>query len=94
MKKTIMVVCGTGVATSTVAVNKIQQHLRSNNIEANVFECRLQDVKLFLGKTDLIVSMPMNAKYPEGIPVIKGLPLITGLGANEVLEEIKEIITK
>lgn len=89
-----MVVCGSGVATSTVAVNKIKEYLKSHNIDARVFECRLQDVNLFLGNTDLIVSMPMNAEYPEGIPVVKGLPLITGIGAKETLEEIKKILTE
>lgn len=87
-----MVVCGTGVATSTVAVEKIKEYLRAQKIDANIFEARLQDVNLYLGKTNLIVSMPISAQYPPDIPVLKGLPLITGIGVNELLEQIKEIL--
>jgi hypothetical protein len=38
--------------------------------------------------------MPLSSEYPTNIPVVKGLPFITGRGVEETLLQIKEILTK
>jgi PTS system galactitol-specific IIB component len=94
LRKNILVVCGNGVATSVVASKKIESYLKSQNIDARVSECKVQDVQMYANKVDLIVSMPLSSEYPTNIPVVKGLPFITGRGVEETLLQIKEILTK
>lgn len=92
VKKKILVICGTGIATSTVVANKIRSYLMSIP--------HLQDVQIAQGKVmdiirgtdaDLVVStsqVPASVK----VPVINAVPLLTGQGAKEVFDKIKEAL--
>ena len=87
--KTLMVVCGSGVATSTVVEAKIRDFLESKGV--------LDKVKLLKGNIaeqinniddyDAFVSTTV---VPDDVKdkVISGLPLLTGMGADKVYDEI------
>lgn len=92
MTKTLMVVCGSGVATSTVVTGKIKEYLESEGL--------LSSVKLLQSKISDEVSAIENNDYdivvsttlvPTDIKdkVISGLPLLTGMGKEKVFEQIK-----
>lgn len=92
MTKTLMVVCGSGVATSTVVTGKIKEYLESEGL--------LSSVKLLQSKISDEVSAIENNDYdivvsttlvPSDIKdkVISGLPLLTGMGKEKVFEQIK-----
>ena len=92
MKK-MLIVCGTGIATSTVVIGKIKNWLEANGLSSQV--------KIYQGKIaeeinryddyDIIISttlVPDNYKDR----VINGIALLTGVGTEEMYERIKKEI--
>ncbi|CAJ2237919.1 hypothetical protein CPR18618_PPKEINIP_02441 [Companilactobacillus paralimentarius] len=92
MAKSLMVVCGTGIATSTVATGKIKSYLEEQglNSEVHFLQSKIADEVSAIGNDeyDIVVSTTM---VPSSIKdkVINGVPLLTGIGADKVFEEIK-----
>jgi len=90
MKK-VLVICGTGVATSTVVAVKIQEHCASQGIPISVSQGKVMDLVRGIEGYDLIVA---TTPIPESIkiPVIQGLPFLTGIGVERTLEDIVEAL--
>jgi len=95
MTKSLMVVCGTGIATSTVATGKIKEYLEKEGLSSEVhfLQSKIADEVSAIGNDeyDIVVSTTM---VPSSIKdkVINGVPLLTGIGADKVFEEVKEKI--
>lgn len=87
--KRILVICGTGVATSTVVVKKIQDHLAAKGITATVTQGKVADTLSGHVDADLIVA---TTSVPSSVtvPVIAGLPFLTGVGVDAVYAQIDE----
>lgn len=86
-KKRILVVCGTGIATSTVVARKLEEELEKRGIEVETRQCKAAEVEGRLEGVDLIVTttpVPGNL----GVPVIRTLAFLTGIGENEAVEEV------
>lgn len=90
MKK-IIVACGSGIATSTVALSKIQTGLESKG--------KLKDIQFVQTSLSELPSLVEGATVTVttaqggdgfGVPVVSGLGLITGLGVDKVIDEIIE----
>ncbi len=93
-KKNILVACGTAIATATIAAGKLKELLQKHNIQANVIQCRFTEIDYYvktLGKVDLIIT---TAGFPErkDIPILNGVPLISGVGKEELERKIIEIL--
>lgn len=85
--KTIIIACGSGIATSTIISNGVQLLLEEKGIQFRLIQCSLNEVASQTGNADLIVSsMPIGQDY--GIPKVVGMPFLTGIG----LEKVKEAI--
>ena len=69
--KTLLIVCGAGHATSTIAVAKVADELN-----------KIDDYDAVISTT--IVSESIKDK------VINGLPLLTGLGVEQLYKDLKE----
>ena len=80
MKK-ILVICGAGHATSTIAVSKIKKWLEDNNLDS--------DAKIY----DVVVSTTV---VPDSVKekVINGVALLTGVGIDKVFEQIRKELEK
>ncbi|PTF21947.1 MULTISPECIES: PTS galactitol transporter subunit IIB [Staphylococcus] len=86
MKK-VLVACGGAVATSTVAANKIKDLLKNNNIEANVEQCRVNELSSKANNVDLIVTTAkVDREYD--VPVIHGIAYISGVGIDKTNEKV------
>jgi PTS system galactitol-specific IIB component len=84
---TIVVSCGTAIATSTHVALKLKEMLAEHNIFIHTIQCRVAEVTDYADQADLVVTtaqVPFDLK----VPVINGLPFLTGLGIKEVVEEI------
>lgn len=94
MKK-LMIMCGTGIATSTLITGKIKTWLEENNYT--------NDVKLYQGKVseeisrlddyDIILSTTIVSETVRD-KVINGVPLLTGMGVEQVYNRLEEEIKK
>jgi galactitol PTS system EIIB component len=94
MMKTVIVSCGTGIATSTVVAVAIQEACKKEGLNVNVKQCKAAEIQAFLADgADLIVTTS-TLRFDPGIPVIKGLAFLTGIGTQQVLAQIMEVIRK
>lgn len=89
--KTVLIICGTGVATSTVVAAKVRDRLAAESIPATVTQGKVMDLLDGDAQADLIVA---TTEVPDSVtvPVIRALPLLTGVGEEAVLQEIAEAL--
>ena len=86
-RKTILVACGTAIATSTVVAKAIEEALEDRGIKANIRQCKASEVPSLVDDADLIVTTtPVSVE--KDIPVIQTLAFLTGIGKEAVIEDI------
>jgi PTS system galactitol-specific IIB component len=94
MKK-LLIMCGTGIATSTVVVGKVSNWLKENQYEQKVkiFQSKISDELSRIDDYDIIISTTL---VPDNIKekVINGVPLLTGIGIDSMYSKLKEEIEK
>ncbi|MEK3857258.1 PTS sugar transporter subunit IIB [Cytobacillus sp. FSL H8-0458] len=92
MKK-LLIMCGTGIATSTIVTGKVKSWLEENNLQTKVklFQSKISEELGRIDEYDIIVSTTL---VPDNIKskVIDGVPLLTGIGKEAMFEKIKEQI--
>ena len=89
MKK-ILVVCGAGVATSTVAVKKIEEQLAVRGVAAQVDQCKVTEVPYKADAYDLVVTTT-NLGSAGNIPVVQTLSFLTGVGIDQDMDRIVKL---
>ncbi|MQW23466.1 MULTISPECIES: PTS sugar transporter subunit IIB [unclassified Lactococcus] len=89
MKK-ILVMCGTGVATSTVVMSKLKNWLSEKNLSDKVrlYQSKISDEMNKIDDYDIVISTTV---VPDSIKdkVIMGLPLLTGIGIDAMFNTIE-----
>jgi len=93
MKK-ILVACGNGIATSTVVATKIKEFLKENGITVETTQTKLMEVPGKIEGYDLLVTTGQFDGQNKGVPIVKGLSILTGIGADDTMKEILTIITE
>ena len=87
--KTLMVVCGSGIATSTVVEGKIRDFLDSKGVldKVKMLKGNIAEQINHIDEYDAFVSTTV---VPDDVndKVISGLPILTGMGADKAYEEI------
>lgn len=94
MKK-VLIICGTGVATSTVVKVKITKWLYEKNLETKVklYQSKMSNEIDRLDEYDIIISaiiVPNRIKEK----VIDGIPLLTGFDDEAVYQKVLEKINE
>lgn len=86
-RKTVLIACGTAVATSTVVAVAIEEAMRERGIPVEVRQCKATEVRGLIDDADLVVA---TTPVPDdlGKPVFKGLPFLTGIGRDKLLDDI------
>lgn len=86
--KVVLVSCGTAVATSTVVARAIEDAAKKAGIPVVTRQCKAAEVRALVDQgADLIVTTTPVPK-DLGVPVIQGLPFLTGIGKDAVLQQI------
>lgn len=83
----VLVATGTSQNKMNKVVDLLQSGLNDENIEAeivagNIYEINMEDIN-----PDVIVLVGVN-KLDTEIPTIDGVPFITGIGINHVINEV------
>ena len=92
MKKRVAVICGSSVATARIVVMKLRPILEQRGIDADLFMGGVSEAGRMARTSDLIVyTTPVPADV--GIPVVNGVPFLTGIGEKDTVEEIVRILT-
>lgn len=94
MKK-ILVVCGNGIASSSIMVSVLQDFLKEQRLEAQLDKSSLMSctVETF-NSYDLIVSSTKLDNPAMTTRVITGAGLLTGLGEDEIFTAVREALEK
>ncbi|QTL97647.1 PTS galactitol transporter subunit IIB [Iocasia frigidifontis] len=90
-KKKILVACGSGIATSTVIMDKLENGLKERGIDIELEQSKISEAKNYIEdlKPDVIVvNGPVNTDY--GIPAFSGVSFLTGIGVDELLDKIEK----
>ncbi len=87
MEKTILIVCGTGVASSAIMNSAVQELLERHKLDTRVILCRYSQMKRYLPQADLIIA---SLAPPEQLepPVILGTGFLTGVGVDQLEKDI------
>ena len=93
MTKKIIVSCGTAIATSTVAAKTIEDACNAAGIEVITHQCKVSEIQSLAEMgADLIVTTS-NIHFNNGIPVVNGMPFLTCIGKEEVIQEIITLLS-
>jgi PTS system galactitol-specific IIB component len=89
----VAVICGCGVATSTVVKLKLEKLFEENGIDAKIATGSAPEADTLTIGADLIIA---TTKMPKdyGIPVVNGVSLISGVGEEETKKEIVETLNQ
>lgn len=90
---TVVTVCGSGVVTSSMIALKIKDQLKDKGWDATMYEASPVSIaSVITGKNiDVIVcASPVTDDY--GIPKVKGMGMVTGIGEEKVINEIVAIL--
>jgi PTS system galactitol-specific IIB component len=88
---TIIVSCGTAIATSTHVAIKLKELLSERGIKIHTIQCRVPEVPDYADNADLVISTA-QVPYQLDIPVIDGIPFLSGIGVKEVIDKIEETL--
>ncbi len=84
---TILVACGSGVATSTVAQEAVKDICKKNGIPAKIVKSTMSEIQSKQEDVDLIM-VTTNYRKPVKKPLIKVFGLISGIGMDKIEEDI------
>ncbi|RPI86948.1 MAG: hypothetical protein EHM41_06665 [Chloroflexi bacterium] len=96
MGKLIVVACGAGINTSTIAEDSIRERLKKEGItDVEVKRILMADIDGYIGRMNLIVSM-MKIFRTFDVPIVQGMPFLIGskdekeVLLNKIIKLIKE----
>ena len=89
----IVVACGTAIATSTHVAIKIKELLEERGLKIHTIQCRVMEVPSLAPDADLVVATA-QVPYDIDVPVVDGIPFLTGIGVKEVIDKIENILMK
>lgn len=94
MKK-LLIMCGSGIATSTVATGKVKQWLKENNLEdeVKIYQSKIPEEVNHIDDYDAVIT---TTTVPDSIKdkVIFGLPLLTNMGVDQMWDQLKKELEK
>lgn len=98
MNKLIVVACGAGINTSTIAEDSIRERVAQEGFsDVEVKRILIADIEGFLGRTDLIMVVSMMKIFRTfDVPVFQGMPFLIGSKQERdaLLDKIVEVIKK
>jgi galactitol PTS system EIIB component len=98
MGRLIIVACGAGINTSTVAEDAISDRMKAEGFnDITVKRILMADIDGYLDRDDLVLIVSMMKVYREfPVPVVKGMPFLIGTKADkeESLDEIVKLISE
>ncbi|GLI20205.1 PTS galactitol transporter subunit IIB [Tepidanaerobacter syntrophicus] len=86
-KVKILIACGSGIATSTVAQKKIEEILKEEKIPAEIIKGTVSQVQYLQDNVDIIM---LTTKYNKPLtkPIISVFGLISGINEEQIKKEI------
>lgn len=85
----ILVMCGSSVATSSLAAVKLEEEAKRRKVKVSVKKGKVADTEtlITMHKPDIIVATA-QIKGRDDVQVFSGVPLLTGIGQDELYESV------
>ena len=84
---TIIIACGSGIATSTIISDKLDSVLNEHGIDHEFIQCSVPEIDSYVDRADLIVtSLAMDQNYSK--PVVNAITYLTGADEDETTDLI------
>lgn len=91
----LVVACGGGIFTTTVVTDQIKEILHKEHIQFNITPAKITQIAGISDADLIVVTGKTQTKNSNNIPIMIGISLLTGVGADkftsEFLTKIKEI---
>jgi PTS system galactitol-specific IIB component len=86
----ILIACGSGIATSTVAQEKIKEILKEEKIPAQISKGTVGQIQYLQDDVDIIM---VTTKYNKPLkkPVVSVFGLISGINEEQVKKDIIQV---
>jgi len=98
MSKLIVVACGAGINTSTIAEDSIKERMAKDGFtDVEVKRILMADIEGYLSRSDLILVVSMMKIFRTfDVPIIQGMPFLIGSQAEKdtLLDKIVDIVKK
>ncbi len=92
-RKVIFVACGSGIASSETAAYKLRNLIKERKLDAEVRVVAFRNLASISRQADILVNIAAaNDKTDYGIPVVNGVPFLTGIGLDQVMNEIEKLV--
>ncbi|MFU2314470.1 PTS galactitol transporter subunit IIB [Rahnella sp. PCH160] len=92
MKRKIIVACGGAVATSTLAAEEIKELCAAHSIEVDLVQCRVTEIETYMDGAHLICTTARVDRKFGDIPLVHGMPFISGVGMDALREQILTLL--
>lgn len=92
MKKiNILVACGSGVATSTIAADEVKILCDENNINYSINKCSMTELPSLSGQADIVLTTN-NFKGDLDVPVKSIMGFVTGINESKLKKELLDML--
>lgn len=91
--KTVIIACGSGIATSTMISMRVEDILNQHGIEHEIIQCSINEIDSYEDRGDVIVSST-QLQNEYSIPSVMGIGFISGIGADEAQAQLVEILSQ
>lgn len=92
----VLAICGAGLATSTHVAKTLQSGLEKRDMQCQIRTCSVAESAgvIFQYKPQVILAtVSVNSiQDPGEAQVFSGVPLLTGIGAPKLLDEVVEYL--
>lgn len=90
---TIAIVCGAGIATSSLIAEQVREHIAGQGRAAQVVQATVMDLLSPDFTADLVVS---TVDLPDalGIPRVSGMPLLLGTNPQVTYADIDRLLDR
>jgi PTS system galactitol-specific IIB component len=86
-RRRVLVACGTAIATSTHVADRLAREFAARKMDVTITQCRVSEIPAYASDVDVVVSTALAGRQ-YSVPVLSGVPFLTGIGDKEVLEEV------
>ncbi len=83
----LVVACGGGIFTTTVVTDRIKEILRKEKIRFTITPAKITEIANLRDADLIVVTGKTTTRNASNIPVLIGMPLFTGVGAEEFTEQ-------
>ena len=89
----VMVACGSGVATSTIAQDAVKKIAQEAGVQVKILKGTLAEVPTKQADVDLVLTTA-NYRKPLEKPHMSVFGLVSGVGAEKVRKELAALLKK